>query len=108
MCIRDRICTSVAIIDDSRIAETGRVDSIFTRPQTAAARKLVFPDGENQAKYIGSRCCRIVFEGNSSFEPVVANMILACHAPVNIMFADKMCIRDRAMWRYRTILLLRI
>ncbi len=63
MRVIEEICTSVAIIDDSRIAETGRVDSIFTRPQTAAARKLVFPDGENQAKYIGSRCCRIVFEG---------------------------------------------
>lgn len=96
MRVIEEICTSVAIIDDSRIAETGRVDSIFTRPQTAAARKLVFPDGENQAKYIGSRCCRIVFEGNSSFEPVVANMILACHAPVNIMFADTKDIDGKA------------
>ena len=96
MRVIEEICTSVAIIDDSRIAETGRVDSIFTRPQTVAARKLVFPDGENQAKYIGSRCCRIVFEGNSSFEPVVANMILACHAPVNIMFADTKDIDGKA------------
>ena len=36
----------------------------------------------------GKRCIRIVFDGKSSFEPVIANMILECRAPVNILMAD--------------------
>ena len=36
----------------------------------------------------GKRCIRIVFTSNSSFEPVIANMVLTCKAPVNILLAD--------------------
>lgn len=36
----------------------------------------------------GKRCVRIVFSSNSSYEPVIANMILTCKAPVNILLAD--------------------
>ena len=36
----------------------------------------------------GKRCIRIVFEQNSSFEPVIGNMVLECKAPVNILLAD--------------------
>ena len=36
----------------------------------------------------GKRCIRIVFTENSSFEPVIANMVLECKAPVNILLAD--------------------
>lgn len=31
---------------------------------------------------------RLIFNGRSSFEPVIANMVLECHCPVNIMYAD--------------------
>ena len=34
------------------------------------------------------RCIRIVFSENSSFEPVIANMVLECKTPVNILMAD--------------------
>ena len=34
------------------------------------------------------RCVRIVFTENSSFEPVIANMVLECKASVNILMAD--------------------
>ena len=36
----------------------------------------------------GRRCIRIVFSSNSSFEPVIGNMVLHCNAPVNILLAD--------------------
>ena len=39
---------------------------------------------------------RIVFDGNSSFEPVIANMVLECKAPVNIMYADTKNIDGKA------------
>ena len=35
-----------------------------------------------------SRLYRIIFNGRSSFEPVISNLVLECGAPVNIMFAD--------------------
>ena len=33
-------------------------------------------------------CYRIIFDGRSSFEPVIANVVLECKAPINIMYAD--------------------
>ncbi len=36
----------------------------------------------------GKHCIRIVFRENSSFEPVIGNMVLACKAPANILLAD--------------------
>jgi D-methionine transport system ATP-binding protein len=39
---------------------------------------------------------RIVFDGNSSFEPVIANMVLECKSPVNIMYADTKNIDGKA------------
>ena len=35
-----------------------------------------------------SRLYRIIFNGRSSFEPIIGNMVLECGSPVNIMFAD--------------------
>ena len=36
----------------------------------------------------GKRCIRIVFTSNSSFEPVIANMVLKTGRAVNILRAD--------------------
>ena len=96
MAVIEEICQRVAIIDSSRIAEVGAVDDVFTRPQSAMAKQLIYPDGKRHALATGKRYCRIVFDGNSSFEPVVSNMVLECKAPVNIMFADTKNIDGKA------------
>ena len=54
------------------------------------------PDGRRERLATGRHYCRIVFDGNSSFEPVVSNMVLECKAPVNIMFADTKDIDGKA------------
>ena len=36
----------------------------------------------------GGKKIRIVFNGESSFKPVIANMIFECRTPVNILHAD--------------------
>ena len=83
------ICTHVAIIDSGFLAETGTVEEVFSRPKSAAAKKLVFQgEGKQYQEMQGKRCIRIVFTSNSSFEPVIANMVIACKAPVNILLAD--------------------
>lgn len=97
MRVIERICQRVAIIDNSRIAECGKVEEIFTAPKTEVARKLFFPDGKRPSSFSGRRCIRISFDGRSSFEPVIANMILECKEAVNILFADTKDIDGSAM-----------
>ena len=90
MAVVQEVCTHVAIIDEGNLAEHGTVEEVFSRPKSKAARKLVF-QGEGTATYEemkGKRCIRIVFSSNSSYEPVIANMILTCKVPVNILLAD--------------------
>lgn len=88
MRVVEEICNRVAIIDHSHIAEQGTVGEIFTRPKTAIARHMIFPDGEKITGKVGTRLLRIVFDGSSSFDPVIARMIQECQALVNIMYAD--------------------
>ena len=82
------ICNQVAIIDDGNLVETGSVEEVFSRPKTKAAQKLVFQNERSASLMEGKRCIRIVFKENSSFEPVIGNMVLFCKAPVNILLAD--------------------
>lgn len=88
MAVVQEICTHVAIIDQGLLAEQGTVEEVFSRPRSEAARKLVFRDEHKYAVMEGKRCIRIVFTQNSSFEPVIANMVLECKAPANILLAD--------------------
>lgn len=88
MSVVQEICTHVAIIDGGYLAETGTVEDVFTAPKTSAAKKLVFQNGGNYGEMKGKHCIRIVFKENSSFEPVIGNMVLECKAPVNILLAD--------------------
>ncbi len=96
MSVIEEVCQRVAMIDGGVIAESGRVDQVFLKPKTAAARRLVFPDGERSWNFQGHRYCRIVFDGNSSFEPVIANMVMDCKHPVNIMYANTKNIDGKA------------
>ncbi len=88
MAVVQEICSHVAIIDSGELAEHGTVEEVFTSPKTAAAKKLVFMLNPQAAEMKSRRCVRIVFSENSSFEPVIANMVLECKAPVNILLAD--------------------
>ncbi|MBE6015790.1 MAG: ATP-binding cassette domain-containing protein [Lachnospiraceae bacterium] len=88
MSVVEDICQKVAIIDNGRLVETGTVEEVFTRPATEVARKLVYQTGEEVLELNTNRCIRIVFDGGSSYEPVIANMVLECKVPVNIIFAN--------------------
>ncbi|MDR1131058.1 MAG: ATP-binding cassette domain-containing protein [Oscillospiraceae bacterium] len=96
MTVVEEICNKVAVIDACKIAETGDVSEVFIKPKSLAARKLFYPDDVTTEHFINSRCCRIVFDGNSSFEPVVADMVLRFRKTVNIIFADTKNIGGKA------------
>ncbi|MBD5460669.1 MAG: ATP-binding cassette domain-containing protein [Lachnospiraceae bacterium] len=96
MSVVQEICSHVAIIDGGTLAESGTVEQVFSAPRTAAARKLIFQMVHRYPVMQGKRCIRVVFDGNSSFEPVIANMVLECRCPVNIMKAETEDIGGRA------------
>lgn len=96
MSVIEEICNRVAIIDQSRIAEIGDVEEVFVRPKSKIARQLVFSSGTHIDNFIGEHKCRIIFDGRTSFEPVIANMVMECKTPVNILFADTKDIDGKA------------
>lgn len=96
MRVIEQICNRVAVIDQSRIVEQGDVKEVFMRPRSEIARQLILPKSQAVDYLTGRRCLRIVFDGNSSFEPVISNMTLECHTAVNILFADTKNIDGRA------------
>ena len=88
MKVIDQICDRVAVIDQSRIAEEGRVSEVFTSPRSQIARELILPQDRVAIDTTGGKKLRLIFDGNYSQEPVISRMTLDCQAPVNIIFAD--------------------
>ena len=86
MSVIEKICSHVAIINRGKIVEHGEVEEVFFHPRTEAARRLVMPEALQNLPQ--ENLYRLIFNGRSSFEPVIANMVLECHCPVNIMYAD--------------------
>ena len=96
MRVIEQICNKVAVIDQSHIVEEGPVREIFLSPKSRIAKQLILPRNEGIAAPEGIRCLRIVFEGNSSFEPIISGMTLACNAMVNILGANTKNIEGKA------------
>ena len=88
MRVIDQICDRVAVIDKSHIVEIGKVSEVFTSPQSRIAQELILPEGHPTEQFTGGKQLRIVFDGNASGLPMISNLVLACQAPVNILFAD--------------------
>ncbi len=77
MSVVEEICNRVAILDNGRVVEQGDVAAVFSNPQSDAAKKLVFPNGEetvlppqqNEARM------RILFNGSQTADqPLIATM----------------------------------
>ena len=96
MSVVREICTHVAIMKEGEVKEQGLVAEIFNHPQSQVAKELISGDtGADVANKVtaqpeiqGGEKIRIVFSENSAFEPVIANLVLTFHEPVNILKAD--------------------
>ena len=93
MSVVQEICNKVAIVEKGHVVENGFVEDIFNHPKSAAARELILRGDEADNSGVvdvlnDSRKIRIVFSENSSFEPVIANMVLTFKTAVNILRAD--------------------
>lgn len=96
MKVIDSICDRVAVIDKSKIAELGLVSEVFTSPKSDIARELILPVAKKSEAISGGTRIRIVFDGEESTKPVIANLILECRVPVNIMYASTKDIDGKA------------
>lgn len=90
MSVIEKICDRVAIIDQGKLAEIGDVKEIFSNPKSSAAKHLVLPalTGENPFDMTDKKCYRLVFDGRSATEPVIANLVKETGKYVNILSAN--------------------
>ena len=95
MSVVREICHHVAILKEGEVKETGEVEEIFNNPKSEVAKELILTDkGDDlqsspiQEEILSGEKIRIVFTENSAFEPVIANLILTFHEPINILRAD--------------------
>lgn len=88
MKVVEQICDRVAIMNKGVVEEVGKVRDIFLNPQSETSRKLVFT-GENRNDIkADKKSIRIVFDGISSTEPILANLILETQVKLNILGAN--------------------
>lgn len=97
MSVIEAICDRVAIIDQSHIAEAGKVSDIFSNPKTPIGRQLILGDAAKKVALGTERRLRIIFDGRESSEPVISNLVLACKVPINIMHAETKDVGGKAM-----------
>ena len=97
MSVVREVCSHVAIIGNGHLVEQGKVSDIFAHPKTKEAKELIVKGKGEERRTLeshqkelmkGKYCIRIVFSVNSSFEPVIANMVLRFGQPINILRAD--------------------
>lgn len=96
MRVIEKICSRVAVIADSVIAETGSVRDVFIAPKSKAAKALILPQTEVCRSIEAGKKIRIVFDGNSAFEPIISNLTSECRAAVNILGANTKNIDGKA------------
>ncbi len=96
MAVVEEICTHVAILDHGHMVETGTVEEVFSNPKTEAGRKLVFPEGARIDQFPVASVVRVVFNGGSSYEPLIASLAIDCGVKVNILGADTRNVNGKA------------
>ena len=96
---RETGITVIVITHQMSVVQEGEVSEIFSRPRTAAARALVFPETAEEVSELveGSQILRIIFNGASAArEPLIAKMAVECGIMAGIIGASTRSIGDRA------------
>ncbi len=96
MSVIQEICNKVAVLEQGHLVESGAVEELFRNPKTDAARRLLFQNGPAISSMEGNRLLRVTFDQVSAFEPIIGNITLAFHTPVNILYANTRNIGGKA------------
>ena len=105
MSVVEEICNRVAILDGGEVVEEGLVGTVFASPKSAAAKRLVFPNGADEivSNPSNEKRIRLIFNGASTTgTPLIARMAVEKHILANIVSAGTRCVGDRV---YGTMLL---
>lgn len=97
MAVVQAICNRVGVLEKGVLVEQGDVEQLFRNPQTSAAKNLIYNGTAYKESITAGRKVRITFEGNSSFEPILGNIILECRTPVNILYANTQNVHGKAV-----------
>ena len=94
-------------LDGGVVVEQGEVREIFANPKTAAARRLVAPNGGSAARDLSSfapddHVVRVTFNGSSTAKPLVASLAAEKGILVSVLSADT---RDLSGQCYGSMLL---
>ena len=98
MSVVEGTCNRVAILDNGTVVEQGEVSTVFAHPQSAAAKRLVFPDASDEifAPASDEHRIRVVFNGAfATNTPLITKMAIDEGIAANILAASTRCIGDK-------------
>ncbi len=98
MSVVEEPCNRVAILDNGTVVEQGEVSTVFAHPQSAAAKRLVFPDASDEifAPASDEHRIRVVFNGAfATNTPLITKMAMDEGIAANILAASTRCIGDK-------------
>ena len=98
MSVVEEICSHVAILDNGEVVEEGAVGTVFASPKSAAARRLVFPNGADDqvSNPHKEKRLRVIFSGaQAASMPLISSMAIEMNILVNIVSAATRCIDDK-------------
>ncbi len=91
MSVVEEICDRVAILDNGTVVEEGTVGAVFSAPRSAAAKRLVFPSGADDAVCDPEkeRRIRLAFNGaGTTGAPLIATMAVETGVLASIIAAS--------------------
>lgn len=88
MRVVEQVCDRVAVMSQGVVEEAGEVKEVFLNPKSETARRLILPDKDEAGSDADRHSIRIAFDGQSSFEPVFAALVLESGIKLNILGAN--------------------
>lgn len=88
MKVVEQICDRVAVMSKGEVVEFGTVKDIFLNPKSETARRLILPDNQVDESGETKKVLRITFDGQSSFDPIISELIIHCNEKINILGAN--------------------
>jgi len=86
MNVIEKICNKIAVLDHSRIVESGPFGDVYLAPKSDTARRLLYAD-HLKTSLTEKRLIRLLFDGNDD-EPILAGIVEDCHLRLSVVYAD--------------------
>ncbi len=88
MKVVEQICDRVAVMNQGTVEEQADVREFFLNPKSETGKKLIRSTGEQQGNGVKQDYIRLVFDGQSSSAPVLADLILTSGEKLNLLGAN--------------------